>query len=198
MKEIVMKHARLALSFVAAVGGLVAISVPAQAESNWADEAAAAAAGYCLASHPYIQLPNGETYTSEGFEVLASPGVAGAVRRNYVFNRGPVDFSPKVPVDVGASQTCPQACTQWGHEYGANEQLVAAPLRIRRSPGAEPTPDGVDDLAAGVHFDADFYTYEQRVVVGMSGRPGQTQALGAGPGAGVAQADFCCCQLRQN
>jgi hypothetical protein len=185
-----MKPFRKTLLSALCFGALASVSVPAFAELNWAEEAAGAAAGYCLARHPYIELPNGETYTSEGFEVVASPGVAGAVRRNYVFNRPQVDLSQRVPIDVGQEQTCAQACVQWGYEYAGDPKLVAKPLHIRRKPGDQPMPDGVDDMASSAHFDTDFFTYQRRVVAGISGRPGQTSE-----GVG-AQSDFCCCQMR--
>jgi hypothetical protein len=189
MKEIVMKYARFVLSFAAVVGALAAVSVPTRAESTFADEAAGAAAGYCLASHPSIALPAGEIYTSEGFEIVTGP-VVGAIRRNYIFNRGPVDFSAAVPPnDKGSGQTCTQACTQWGHEF-ASLGITGKPLRFRATPQSEPVEDGIGDIGAGVHFDADFYTNSQRVVVGMSGRPRPL-------GVAVAPADFCCCQMRE-
>lgn len=182
-----MKSGRFAKSLAVAAVALAAISLPARAESTFADEAAAAAAGYCLASHPSTALPAGEIYTSEGFEIVTGP-VVGAIRRNYIFNRGPVDFSAAVPPnDKGSGQTCTQACTQWGHEF-ASPGITGKPLRFRATPQSEPVEDGIGDIGAGVHFDADFYTEKQRVVVGMSGRP---RALGVA----VAPADFCCCQI---
>jgi hypothetical protein len=185
MKEIVMKHARLTLSFVAAVGGLAALTIPAQADSNWSEISTGAAAGYCLGRHPYIAPQPGGVYTAEGFEVVTSPGVAGAVRRNYVFNRRPVDFS--TDTDQGGQQTCAQACSQWGLEYGSQ---TGKPLRFRASPESPPVADGIGDMAATAHSDADFYIEKHRVIAGISGRPLNYQE------GDVAQADFCCCQLR--
>jgi hypothetical protein len=185
MKEIVMKHARFALLSALAFGSLATLSIPARADSTFSEISTGAAAGYCLARHPYIAPQPGGVYTAEGFEVVTSPGVAGAVRRNYVFNRRPVDFS--TDTDQGGQQTCTQACSQWGLEYGSQ---AGKTLRFRANPESPPVADGVGDMAATAHSDADFYLEKHRVIAGISGRPLNYQE------EDVAQADFCCCQLR--
>jgi hypothetical protein len=185
MKETIMKPHRIALLSALCAAALASVSATAHADTTWSEISAGAAAGYCLARHPRIAPQGDNIFTSEGFEILSPPGIAGAVRRNYVFNRAPVDFSPGT--DVGGQQTCPQACRQWGLEYGLDSGKT---LRFRASPDGPIVNDGIGDMAATSHHDADFYLQEHRVVAGMSGRPMSFHE------EDVAQADFCCCQIR--
>lgn len=50
---------------------------------SWSGVTAGAAAGYCLAKHPY-QSNTRDTYTADGYEKVGVPGVVGAARRNFV------------------------------------------------------------------------------------------------------------------
>jgi hypothetical protein len=159
----------------------VLLPVPAAAQMTWTDQTTAAAMGYCLARHPYIPRDPANPYTAEGFEILMSPGVLGAVRRNYVFNRGPV--SPADP-DKGQGQDCTAACRQFGLNYGTTG---GRPLGYR-DPSGRVTPDGVGDMASLGVRDNDYYL-GGTVIAGMWGRPLNYHE------SDVAQADFCCCQL---
>jgi hypothetical protein len=149
-----------------------------QSGLGWSEQSAAAAMGYCLARHPYI--PGDDGWTAEGFETLKSPGILGAIRRNYVFERTPGSFPGN---DEGNGQTCNQACGQWGRQLNSG----AVPLRYRNSNG-DITNNGIGDMASTVIFDSDFYLQQPGVVVGMIARPLTYHE------ADVAQADFCCCQ----
>jgi hypothetical protein len=154
---------------------------PAMAQQTWTEQTTAAAMGYCLARHPYIPRDPANPYTAEGFEILASPGVLGAVRRNYVFGRGPVGISDP---DKGQDQTCKQACMQFGLNYGAN---LGRPLYYR-DPAGNTVADGIGDIASLGYRDFDWYN-NQNVIAGMWGRPLNYHE------SDVAQADLCCCQL---
>ena len=161
----------------------VALSVTAAkaGPSEWSEQATAAAMGYCLARHPYIPAAN-PPYTAEGFEVPNSPGVVGAVRRNYQYSRASVDYNAG---DPGQGQTCAQACYQWGKGYLPSYGGV--PLRYMRA-GSTPIADGIGDMAATVHRDADYYLRQPQIAA-MTGRPMNYHE------SDVAQADYCCCHL---
>jgi hypothetical protein len=171
------------------LAGALTVGVPwvVHAQSTWSEISTGAAAGYCLARHPFINLPGGNRFTSEGFEIAASPGVVGAVRRNYVFNRGAVDFA--TVADSGSGQHCVDACRQWGLNWNSKD---GKPLRYRSSTTSTPIADGIGDMAATAHPDADFYLRRHDEIAGISGRPLNYHE------ADVAQADFCCCHLSAN
>lgn len=160
---------------------LAILAGPAPAQQTWTEQTTAAAMGYCLARHPYIPRDPANPYTAEGFEILSSPGVLGAVRRNYVFQRGPVSVADP---DKGQGQDCKQACMQFGLNYGAN---LGRPLYYR-DPSGNTVPDGIGDMASLGYRDFDWYN-NQSVIAGMWGRPLNYHE------ADVAQADFCCCEL---
>ena len=168
--------------FILVCAAGIAATVPfAQAQQTWSEQTTAAAMGYCLARHPYIPRNPADPFTAEGFEILASPGVLGAVRRNYVFQRG----NPSVlMLDPGQNQNCTQACRQFGLNYGT---IVGRPLNYRDSAG-NLIPDGIGDMASLAYRDFDFYN-NQSVIAGMWGRPLNYHQ------SDVAQADLCCCQL---
>ncbi|MGB9366447.1 MAG: hypothetical protein WCE79_10575 [Xanthobacteraceae bacterium] len=147
------------------------------AQHTWSDYSAAAAIGYCMAVHR-----NGPAggYTN-GFENVAPPGVAGAVRRNFVYGRAAL---PRPSQDVAAKQTCADACVQWGKAFSGSGK----PLHTGSA--ATPVQSGIGDIAATALKDWDFYhPSDPPVVAGISGRPQNYQS------ADVAQADFCCCHL---
>ncbi len=143
-----------------------------------ADASAATAAAYCMAKHPYNYLTSqiSGKYTKDGFELVASPGVVGAVRRNFVYDRTTDTY------DEGAKQTCAQACAQFGKGWG----LAGKSLRQKIGDGTVFIASGLGDLGALVMRDQDSYF------------GGQTTAL-IGSRANtyhesdVAQADYCCC-----
>jgi hypothetical protein len=155
---------------------------PAIAQQTWTEQTTAAAMGYCLARHPYIARDPNDPYTADGFEILASPGVLGAVRRNYVFQR--LGASITTP-DAGQNQSCDQACGQFGMNYGS--AAIGRPL-MYRDPAGNLVADGIGDMASLGFKDFDFYN-DDDVIAGMWGRPLNYHE------SDVAQADLCCCQL---
>lgn len=150
---------------------------------GWADYATATAAGYCLAKHPYVYggtthtAPSGRRYTSDGYEMVRSPGVAGAVRRNFVYNRS------GYKVDEGTEQTCAKACAQFGAGY---KGLVGEPLH--QMFGKTERTDGLGDISASVYTDQSFYL-NTPVIAGISSRANTWHE------SDVAEADMCCCQV---
>ncbi len=170
------------LPFVLTAAILVLTSLPVQAQQTWTEQTTAAAMGYCLARHPYIPRDPANPYTAEGFEILSSPGVLGAVRRNYVFQR--LGASITTP-DAGQNQSCDQACGQFGMNYGSS--AIGRPL-MYRDPAGNVVADGIGDMASLGYKDFDFYN-DADVIAGMWGRPLNYQE------SDVAQADLCCCQL---
>lgn len=169
------------LSAIAALATTLAPAAPAQAQQTWTEQTTAAVMGYCMARHPYIPRPAADPFTAEGFEILASPGVLGAVRRNYVHRRGPPLATDP---DAGATQSCKDACFQFGLNYGTQ---TGRPLHYRH-PDGRLEADGVGDIASLGYRDHDFYA-GQNVIAGMWGRPRNYHE------SDVAQADLCCCQL---
>ncbi|WP_152670143.1 hypothetical protein [Lysobacter capsici] len=161
--------------FTAAIPGVAASATT----PSWSDTTTAAATGYCLAKHPYQTIHTGG-YTPDGFEIVAAPGIVGAVRRNFIRQRR--DTS----VDQGINNSCPQACAQFGKLYGPS--YVGASLRQKVAGGAL-INSGLGDLGALVMTDHDYYL-GKTVVAGMWSR-GNTWHE-----SDVAQADYCCCQAK--
>jgi hypothetical protein len=179
-----MQRRALLLAFVVAASLGTGAARDYSPSNVWSDAATAAALGYCLARHPRIEPPAASApYLADGFEAPSTPYIVAAVRRNYVHRRGKVKF--KKDSDVGAGQTCVQACEQWGKAYAS---LVGVPLRFRSAPGAEPEIDGLGDVASLAYLDADFYVKDY-VVAAMASRSRTFHDAGD-----VAQADYCCCQ----
>jgi hypothetical protein len=152
--------------------------VPVYVES-WSGVTAGAATGYCLAKHPYLGGAAG-SFTDDGYEIAAVPGVVGAIRRNYVYKR-----TPGV-ADEGAAQTCEMACRQFGTGY--EPQYQGRALRLRR--GETTIADGIGDMASMAVTDQDFYLNRENVAGIRSMSTNWHEA-------DVAQADFCCCHVAE-
>lgn len=179
-----MRILRFGSALIFSLGFALTVNVPnlGHAQQTWSEQTTAAAMGYCLARHPYIARSPKNPFTAEGFEILASPGVLGAVRRNYVFQRkGAAVGLP----DSGQNQTCAQACSQFGLNYGS--ATAGRPLMFRDKVG-NVMADGIGDMASLAYRDFDYYNNDN-VIAGMWGRPLNFHE------SDVAQADFCCCQL---
>jgi hypothetical protein len=174
---------RLALLSSMICTAMAASSAPAVAQHGWSDYSAAAAIAYCMAVHPN-RSPAG-AYTN-GFEHVAPPGVVGAVRRNFIYDR--LKRYPKaVPgQDDGTRHTCADACKEWGRASSG----VGRPLHTGTSP-KDAIPSGIGDIAATALWDWEFPKTKSPVVAGFTGRP-QNYHMNDG-----GQADFCCCHLWQ-
>jgi hypothetical protein len=161
--------------------GFLALQVHASPSSpTWSAEATTGAAmGYCLAKHPYQTIHTG-TYTPDGYEIAAAPGIVGAVRRNFIYDR----TTPGV--DQGVNNTCKRACAQFGKVYGPTYK--GYPLR-QQVAGGTIINSGVGDMAALAMPDNDYYLSTQ-VTAGIWSR-GNTWHE-----SDVAQADFCCCHVK--
>ena len=153
---------------------------PPAATAGWsAAVSTATAAGYCLAKHPYQRLSSEvfSGYTRDGYEVVAPPGVVGAVRRNFVFDR------TTDTADEGRLNSCKDACFQFGKLYGSTgkvlHQKVGAGIIIT---------SGIGDIGSLLLNDRDFYLRKQ-VPVGAWSRGNTFQE------SDVAQSDYCCCQV---
>lgn len=144
---------------------------------GWSGVAAGAAAGYCLAKHPYQDNSPGP-FTADGYEKVASPGIVAAVRRNFVRERSTKGR------DEGVGQTCEQACRQFGKIHEPDHQGKA----LRQQIGDEFVVSGIGDLASGIIADHDFYTD----LTNVAGLESSANSYMKG---GVAQADFCCCHV---
>lgn len=155
------------------------------APTSWDHMSTAAATGYCLAKHPYQYLLPGigataeypRGFTPDGYELVPSPGVVGAVRRNYVHSR-------TTEIDEGASNSCPQACQQFGKYWRGN----GTPLHQKLNETTIIT-SGIGDMASLAIADRDFYLGLD-VIAGIGSR-GNTWHE-----SDVAQADFCCCAVQ--
>lgn len=176
------------LTLLAALAALPAAHAqdPAPATLTWAASGtSAAAAAYCMAKHPYLHLQKRATadgYTREGYELVGSPGVVGAVRRNFVHDRGS-DAS-----DEGSQQTCSQACEQMGKFYGPT--MIGKALHQKYGDGSGLIESGLGDIGAMAFQDLDFYMSPPKLVTaGMISRGNTWQ------NSDVAQADYCCCQV---
>ena len=173
----------------------------------WSGVTAGAAAGYCLAKHPYQgDLPGSYTavdqnnttgrYTADGYERAGVPGIVGAVRRNYVSNR------TMAAGDEGVNQTCALACRQVGKSYefdggGLPTGLQGRALRqqVSGEVGSTTTTitnititSGIGDMASMALPDHDFYT-NKKTVAGMVSRANTYHE------GDVAQSDYCCCDV---
>jgi hypothetical protein len=144
----------------------------------WSGVAAGAAAGYCLAKHPYFSNTP-DPFTADGYEKAGLPGIVGAVRRNFVAARA------DTATDAGLRQTCDQACREFGRGYEPTYQGRA--LRLRLGDGRLIT-SGLGDMAAGVITDLDF-SMGRTNVAGMVSRGNNWHEND------VAAADFCCCHV---
>ena len=160
-----------------ALHGMIHAVEGSVAPTPWEHMTAAAAAGYCIANHPYQTIHTGG-YTPDGFEIVPPPGIVGAVRRNYIYNRSTTEK------DEGAANSCPQACAQFGKSYEPSYSGFALSQKV--GDGKTTISSGIGDLASSAIVDRDFYL-DKDVVVGMQSR-GNTWHE-----SDVAQADFCCC-----
>lgn len=178
-----MKKATLVLAgSLTILAGVDALA--SAATVSWSEINTAAAAGYCLANHPYQTIHTGP-FTPDGFEIVSFPGVVGAVRRNFMHERTlSIPPAPTDP-DEGMLNTCENACKQWAQAAYPGSRGV--PLKQQVAGGAV-INSGLGDLAHMAAFDFDFYLRTQ-VVAGMYSR-GNTWHE-----SDVAQADFCCCQI---
>ncbi|WP_148041030.1 hypothetical protein [Montanilutibacter psychrotolerans] len=149
---------------------------------GWSDTSTAAATGYCLAKHPYLSLATG-AFTSDGYEVVAPPGVVGAVRRNYMYSR------TSTTADEGRFNSCAAACKQFGRQYAPTYSGVPLRQQVRWGTGVTLITSGIGDIGALAMRDRDFYLGHD-VVAGFWSR-GNTWHE-----SDVAQADYCCCQAR--
>ncbi len=94
---------------------LILVLVAIKSFASWDDMATAAAMGYCLTKHPYKTIHKGN-YTPDGYEIVSRPGIIGAVRRNFVFNRN------EGAIDEGfRNKSCTQACSEFGKKYSGKK-----------------------------------------------------------------------------
>ncbi|MFO1049538.1 MAG: hypothetical protein U1E52_16785 [Geminicoccaceae bacterium] len=170
------------LAFVALLGAPVALAAdPPPHRGGWdAASSAAAAAGYCLAKHPYQTLSSEVVagYTRDGYEVVAFPGVVGAVRRNFVYDR------TTDALDEGRLNTCEKACYQFGLAYKGGGR----PLHQKIGASTIVT-SGIGDMGSNVVKDV-FFT---RVPPGTA-TAGLWSRGNSWFESDVAQSDYCCCQ----
>lgn len=174
----VLTTAATLLALLSSTAALAA-DPPAQPFGWSADASAGAAAAYCMAKHPYNYLTSqiSGKYTKDGFELVSAPGVVGAVRRNFVYDRTTDAY------DEGVKQTCAQACAQFGKAWGLTG---GKSLRQKIGDGTVFIASGLGDLGALVMRDQDSYLGGQ--TVGLIGSRANTYHE-----SDVAQADYCCC-----
>jgi hypothetical protein len=109
------------ISVTLAIGSLFAASAYAlldQSKPDWSDLTTATAAAYCIAHHPNFNL-DPAAYAPDGFETASSPGVVGAVRRNFVSTRSTLSQ------DEGTNNNCEKACSEFGKGYTPNYKGAA-------------------------------------------------------------------------
>lgn len=147
------------------------------------DMTTAAAMGYCLAKHPYQSIYRGR-YTADGFEIAQPPGIVGAVRRNFIFDR------TTNTLDEGEANTCTKACAEFGKASLIPGGGVPLHQRIFNGVSTVTITSGIGDLVVGEIPDFD-RVFLNNVVAGMTARPGTFHE------SHVARADFCCCQAKQ-
>lgn len=157
---------------------LVIILCSPNSFAGWDDMATAAATGYCLANHPYRTIHTGK-FTPDGYEIVSKPGIAGAVRRNFIFDRATTIF------DKGSKNSCKTACAEFGKLYGSS--IRGVPLR-QKIAGGKLVNDGIGDMASLTQNDYDFYL-DKNVTAGIWSRANTWHE------SDVAQADYCCCQV---
>jgi len=153
---------------------------PPPATAVWSDTTTTGAAmGYCLAKHPYQTIYAGRPFTPDGYEIVGSPGIVGAVRRNFVYDR-----STGTSDEGNANSSCKQACFEFGKMYSP---YTGVPLRQKVGPGGRTTINsGIGDMASLAVKDRDFYLITD-AVAGVWSR-GNTWHE-----SDVAQSDYCCC-----
>lgn len=142
-----------------------------------ASTSAGAAAGFCLAKHPFRPVAGtAGGYTTEGFEVLKGYGGVAAIRRSFVANR----ISPT----AGMDNTCAKACGEL-----AKLLTNVDGHSLTRKFGNKVVPSGIADIGEGIPFDTP--EDRPREVAGAYGRadPGYLEAA-------VTHGDFCCCEMR--
>jgi hypothetical protein len=142
----------------------------------WSGVTAGAAAGYCLAKHPY-QSNTADLYTADGYEKVGVPGVVGAVRRNFVRKRS------NTQTDTGGKQSCDMACREFGRDYEPTLQGRALHQNIGDN---RLITSGIGDMASLAYPDHDFYL-NRPTVAGMASRANTYHEND------VAAADYCCC-----
>ena len=155
---------------------------PAPAKNIWSDTTSTAAVmGYCLANHPYRSIYRGTgDFTPEGFEIVSVPGVVGAVRRNFIWDRT-TDAK-----DEGRDNSCPKACAEFGKQYNG---LTGKSLHQKLHNGTVVT-SGIGDIGSLVYKDVNFYDpLREKHISGVWSR-GNTWHE-----SDVAQSDYCCCQV---
>lgn len=176
-----MKKIIALISILVAAHTFAAPLDPRPSAPTWSDITTAAAMGYCLANHPYQTIHRG-IFTPSGYEIVAFPGVVGAVRRNFVYDRSTVATDES----GGGSFSCKRACSEFGKLYGPHYSGVPLLQKISEEITIN---SGVGDMAALAMPDRDFYL-NQDVFAGIWSRGNTWHELD------VAQADFCCCQAK--
>jgi len=161
---------------------------PEPSSPGWAASATTAAAtGYCLAKHPYQSIERGPglEFTSDGYEFVSAPGIVGAVRRNFIYDRSTTDS------DEGNANSCKQACFEFGKIYSAANPEASTGTTLRQKISEDTyINSGIGDMASLAVKDRDYYL-SQKVVSGIWSR-GNTWHE-----SDVAQSDYCCCQVKQ-
>jgi hypothetical protein len=141
-----------------------------------------AAAGYCLAKHPTSTLNSNRVngYTRDGYEIAGPPGIVGAVKRSFIFDR------TTDTVDEGEQNTCAMACAELGKLYGGG--VVGRSLKRKVNDGKTILTSGVGDLGSLVAKDFESYTktFTPQAAWGWSSSYIEQD---------VAQSDYCCCQV---
>ena len=159
---------------------------PPPSSNSWSDITTGAAMGYCLAKHPYQSFDpgtpyQGGRYTRDGYEMVSTPGIVGAVRRNFIFDRATLIEDEGQKNNRSCKEACAEFCKQYGPAY------KGAPLRQRVNGKPDPLNSGIGDMASLAMPDRDFYL-NQRVFAGIWSRANTFHE------SDVAQADLCCCQ----
>jgi hypothetical protein len=142
-----------------------------------------AAAGYCLAKHPTSTLNSNRLngYTRDGYEIAGPPGIVGAVKRSFIFDR------TTDAADEGEKNTCPKACGELGKLYGGG--VTGRSLKRKVNDGKTILTSGIGDLGSLVAKDLESYTgnFTPQAAWGWSSSYIEED---------VAQSDYCCCQLK--
>lgn len=172
-----MKRLLIVLGSLIFTALTIQLSIAAPATLGWSDYTTATAGAYCMAKHPPYVTNSSDNFTSDGYEIAASPGIVGAVRRNFVYDR-------KSSIsDEGNGQTCSKACGEFGKFFSPHQGKSLA-----QKVGETTFASGLGDIATGAIEDNDFYL-NKKVIAGILARVSTYQE------ADVAQADFCCCQV---